>query len=89
MRRLNDESLVLLGWGARQRRISTAETDRTGAIAEAIAQDKELTRGLLRQVGVPVPAGRPVSAPRMRGRRPRRSAARSWSNRAMATTAAA
>jgi cyanophycin synthetase len=59
-RRLNGESLILLGHGARQRRISTAETDLTGAIAESIAQDKELTRDLLRQVGVPVPEGRPV-----------------------------
>jgi cyanophycin synthetase len=47
----------------RQRRVWTAETDRTGAIAEAIAQDKELTRLLLRSVGVPVPEGRPVSSP--------------------------
>jgi cyanophycin synthetase len=60
-RRLNTESLVLLGHGARQRRILAAETDRTGAIAESIAQDKELTRSLLAQVGVPVPEGRPVT----------------------------
>jgi cyanophycin synthetase len=59
-RRLNSGSLVQLGYGARQRRILAAETDRTGAIAEAIAQDKELTRALLRAVGVPVPRGRPV-----------------------------
>ncbi len=43
-RRLNSGSLIQLGQGARQRRILTAETDRTGAIAESIAQDKELTR---------------------------------------------
>ncbi|MBI3836643.1 MAG: cyanophycin synthetase [Planctomycetia bacterium] len=61
VRRLNSQSLVQLGYGARARRILTAETDRTGAIAEAIAQDKELTRTLLRQVGVPVPTGRPVT----------------------------
>ncbi|MGE3821735.1 MAG: cyanophycin synthetase [Isosphaeraceae bacterium] len=60
VRRLNSDSLVQLGWGARQRRINTAETDRTGAVAEAIAQDKDLTRELLRQVGVPVADGRPV-----------------------------
>ncbi|MFO0929341.1 MAG: acetate--CoA ligase family protein [Gemmataceae bacterium] len=58
--RLNDGSLVQLGHGARVRRILTAETDRTGAIAEAIAQDKELTRSLLRSIGVPVPDGRPA-----------------------------
>ncbi|HEY1603061.1 MAG TPA: cyanophycin synthetase [Pirellulales bacterium] len=59
--RLTTGSLVQLGWGARQRRILTAETDRTSAIAESIAHDKELTRQLLRTIGVPVPEGRPVS----------------------------
>ncbi len=62
-RRLNQGSLVLLGQGAHQRRIWTAESDRTGAIAESIAQDKELTKQLLRAVGVPVPEGRAVSGP--------------------------
>jgi cyanophycin synthetase len=33
--RLSDGNLVQLGYGARQRRIWTAETDRTSAIAEA------------------------------------------------------
>ncbi len=57
-RRLTDGSLVALGFGARQRRIWAAETDRTSAIAESIAQDKELTKSLLSAVGVPVPEGR-------------------------------
>jgi cyanophycin synthetase len=61
--RLNEGSLIQFGHGARQRRVWTAETDRTGAIAEAIAQDKDLTRDLLRGVGVPVPEGRPVLGP--------------------------
>lgn len=60
-RRLNSGSLVQLGQGARQRRVWTAETDRTGALAEAVAQDKDLTRDLLSCVGVPVPKGRPVT----------------------------
>jgi cyanophycin synthetase len=60
VRRLNRGSLVLLGQGARQRRVWTAETDRTSALAETVAQDKELTRTLLGAVGVPVPQGRPV-----------------------------
>jgi cyanophycin synthetase len=59
-RRLTEGSLVQFGWGSRQRRIQAAETDRTSAIAEAIAQDKELTKTLLHAAGVPVPAGRPV-----------------------------
>jgi len=61
-RRLNTGSLVQLGYGARQHRILTAETDRTSAIAESIAQDKELTRELLKTAGVPVPEGRPVTS---------------------------
>ncbi len=54
-------SLIQLGQGAKQRRIWTAETDRTGAIAEHIAKDKDLTRATLRRVGVPVPTGRIVT----------------------------
>ena len=60
--RLNSGSLVQLGEGLHQRRIWTAETDATSAIAEAIASDKDLTKRLLRQVGVPVPHGRAVSS---------------------------
>ncbi|MBI4754659.1 MAG: cyanophycin synthetase [Betaproteobacteria bacterium] len=59
-RRLTEGSLVQFGWGARQRRIQAAETDRSSAIAESIAQDKELTKKLLEAAGVPTPAGRPV-----------------------------
>jgi cyanophycin synthetase len=59
-RRLNSGSLVQLGYGSRQHRILAAETDRTSAIGESIAQDKELTKSLLKSVGVPVPEGRPV-----------------------------
>lgn len=60
-RRLNAGSLVQLGQGNKQRRIWTAETDRTSAIAESIAQDKELTKTLLRAGGIPVPEGRLVA----------------------------
>jgi cyanophycin synthetase len=62
VRRLNENSLVQLGHASRQRRIVAAETDSTGAIAESIAQDKELTKMFLRSVGVPVPEGRPVES---------------------------
>ncbi len=57
-RRLTEGSLVQFGWGSRQRRIQAAETDATSAIAESIAQDKELTKKLLDAAGVPVPHGR-------------------------------
>jgi cyanophycin synthetase len=59
--RLTDGNLVQLGYGKLQRRIWTAETDSTSAVAESIAQDKELTRRLLIAAGVPVPTGRTVS----------------------------
>jgi cyanophycin synthetase len=59
--RLNKDSLVQLGYGARMRRIIAAETDRTSAVAETIAQDKHLTRTLLKSAGVPVSEGRPVA----------------------------
>ncbi len=62
-RRLNAGSLVQLGYGAKQRRIWTAETDQTSAIAESIAQDKDLTKSMLRSAGVPVPSGRMVDSP--------------------------
>ncbi|WP_423679738.1 cyanophycin synthetase [Undibacterium sp. WLHG33] len=55
--RLTDGNLVQLGHGAAQRRIWTAETDRTSAIAESIASDKDLTKTLLKACGVPVPEG--------------------------------
>ena len=59
-RRLTDGSMVQFGWGSRQRRIQASETDRTSAVAESIAQDKELTKLLLHAAGIPVPTGRPV-----------------------------
>jgi len=60
-RRLTQGSMVQFGWGSRQRRIQAAETDATSAIAESIAQDKDLTKMLLDAAGVPVPLGRSVS----------------------------
>ncbi len=59
-RRLTEGSMVQFGWGSHSRRILAAETDQTSAVAEAIAQDKELTKRLLHAIGVPVPVGRPV-----------------------------
>ncbi|MCA1685127.1 MAG: ATP-grasp domain-containing protein, partial [Planctomycetia bacterium] len=60
-RRIDADDLVMLGQGHRQRRILMGETDRTGAIAESISKDKNLTREFLRAVGVPTPRGRSVS----------------------------
>ncbi len=61
--RLNDGNLVQLGYGAAQRRIWTAESEFTSAIAEGIASDKDLTKSLLKACGVPVPEGQVVGSP--------------------------
>ena len=61
--RLNDGNLVQLGYGAAQRRIWTAETEFTSAIAEGIASDKDLTKSLLKSCGVPIPEGQVVNSP--------------------------
>lgn len=61
--RLNDGNLVQFGYGARSRRIWTAETDQTSAISESISRDKDLTKRLLQACGVPIPDGRIVTSP--------------------------
>ncbi|MBP8812470.1 MAG: cyanophycin synthetase [Laribacter sp.] len=58
--RLNSGNLVQFGYGRALRRIWTAETDQTSAIAEGISRDKDLTKQLLSACGVPVPEGRYV-----------------------------
>ena len=60
-RRLTQGSLVQFGWGSHQKRIQAAETSHTSAIAESIAQDKELTKDLLHAAGVAVPLGKVVN----------------------------
>ncbi|HEY5582241.1 MAG TPA: cyanophycin synthetase [Rhodoferax sp.] len=62
-RRMTQGSMIMFGWGSKQRRIQAAEMDITSAIAEAIAQDKQLTKKLLAAAGVPVPLGREVDTP--------------------------
>jgi len=61
--RLNEGNLVQLGYGRKSRRIWTAETDATSAIAEGIAGDKDLTKTLLSSCGVAVPEGSIVKNP--------------------------
>ena len=71
--RLTEGNLVQLGYGINQRRIWTAETDQTSAIAEEIASDKDLTKSLLKSCGVPIPEGELCAAPKLHGKRPRTS----------------
>jgi cyanophycin synthetase len=55
--RLNDQSLVQLGYGKYQQRIQATTTARTNMIAVDIAGDKDATKKLLGDMGVPVPKG--------------------------------
>ncbi len=55
--RLNDQSLVQLGYGVHQQRIQATVTARTGMISVDIAGNKDATKKLLGEMGVPVPKG--------------------------------
>ena len=57
VRRLNNSSLVQLGLGKNLRRIQAAMSDYTSAIGVEIAQDKDDTRRVLSNIGLPVPEG--------------------------------
>src|SRR3954463_3668584 len=58
--RLNDQSLVQLGYGCHRRLIQSAMSDTTSGIAVEIAQDKALTKELLERAFIPVPRGETV-----------------------------
>jgi cyanophycin synthetase len=61
--RLTDEAnLFQLGWGKRQKRLQATITGATNSIAVGIASDKQLTKTLLDQSGVPVPEGSTVTS---------------------------
>jgi cyanophycin synthetase len=60
VRRLDQGSLLQLGYGVHQRRMCGAETDRTSSIGENLGWEKPLAKQLLRAVGVPTPEGRLV-----------------------------
>ena len=55
--RLNDQSLVQLGFGVHQKRIQATTTANTNMIAVDIAANKHATKTLLGDMGVPVPKG--------------------------------
>jgi len=55
--RLNEQSLVQLGYGVYQKIIQATVSCRTGFIATDIASDKNLSKHLLESMGVPVPKG--------------------------------
>ena len=55
--RLNDQSLVQLGYGVNQQRIQATTTNKTNLIACDIASDKSATKKILGEMGIPVPKG--------------------------------
>lgn len=55
--RLNNQSLVQLGYGVHQKRIQATTTSQTNMISVDIAGDKAATKKLLDEMGVPVPKG--------------------------------
>ena len=57
VRRLGTGSMVQLGMGAHLRRIRATATDATSIIAADIAQDKDITKQVLSNIGLSVPAG--------------------------------
>jgi cyanophycin synthetase len=61
LRLLDEANLFQLGWGSRQKRLQATITGATNSIAVGIASDKQLTKTLLEQAGVPVPGGATVT----------------------------
>ncbi|HEX6008530.1 MAG TPA: cyanophycin synthetase, partial [Actinomycetota bacterium] len=55
--RLNEQSLVQLGWGRYQQRIRATMTSKTSSLAVDIAGDKDMTTRVLAAAGLPVPRG--------------------------------
>ncbi len=55
--RLNEQSLVQLGYGIHQQRIQATTTGKTNMIAVDIAGNKHAAKKLLSEMGVPVPKG--------------------------------
>ncbi len=58
--RLNERSLVQLGYGVHQQRIQATTTNKTSMISVDIAGDKSATKKLLGEMGVPVPIGKVI-----------------------------
>lgn len=57
VRRLNSDSLIQLGYGHQRKLIEATITEHTPAVAVDIASNKEATKRLLGDAGVPVPEG--------------------------------
>lgn len=57
VRRLNNKSLIQLGYGTERKLVEATITEQTPAVAVDIACDKAVTKELLEDAGIPVPEG--------------------------------
>lgn len=60
--RLDNNSLIQLGYGAAQRRIQATIASTTGCIGVELAADKQLTKQVLSSAFIPVPEGLTITA---------------------------
>jgi len=58
--RLDRQSFVQLGHGSRQQRLRASITGRTSQVAVALAGNKDVTKAMLAELGLPVPRGKVV-----------------------------
>lgn len=61
--RVGGEDLLILGYGCRQQRVWATITGRTGALGVDLASEKDITKRLLADGGVPVPYGLLAESP--------------------------
>lgn len=54
---LSARSMIQLGYGVQQKRIQATLTNQTGILGVELACDKEGTKSILREAGIPVPKG--------------------------------
>ncbi len=59
---LGTRAMIQLGYGLYQKRLQATLSDRTGVLAVELASDKEGTKQMLRDSGVPVPRGTVISS---------------------------
>ena len=59
--RLNNDSLLQLGHGVKQRRIQATMTGNTSALSVDLAAEKAVTKHMLMQAGIPVPIGQIIT----------------------------
>ncbi len=59
---LGTRAMIQLGYGVYQKRLQATLSDRTGVLAVELASDKEGTKQMLRDSGVPVPRGTVISS---------------------------